>query len=283
MGRCKTFDSSADGYGRGEGFISTLMQRTQVSSNGQPFAIILGSAINHAGCSSGLTAPNGPAQAALIRTALATSQTAASAVQYLSLHGTGTPLGDPIEVGALVQVLCGSKASLTRAMVSNKSCYGHTEGAAGITGVLLAGCAINHRTVPATMHLRSMNPYVEATLGLENRNLIPRGSAPGSSLGSVAGSSSFGMSGVNAHMLVSQSNVAQSSRDRSSTWQRERLWPLAPGMHLLDQARDCTTNRAVLSVCLAKPALSNLWGHQVRYTKYTQSTGCPAARSCTMD
>jgi acyl transferase domain-containing protein len=130
---------------------------------------------------------------------------------------TGTPLGDPIEVGALGQALSGRHAAAAEAaarqpvaLASVKACFGHTEGAAGLTGALLALQALNAAAAPAVMHLRTPNAYVEAALGDWGRQHalhahVPRQLAPGQQcpLGSaLAGSSSFGMSGVNAHMLL---------------------------------------------------------------------------------
>ena len=217
VGRCKSFDASGDGYGRGEGFVAVVMQRHAGSSAGI-CDIVLGSAVNQAGRSSGLTAPNGPSQSALIKTALAAAGLSSTAVRFLSVHGTGTSLGDPIEIGALAQALPGSgsgrpggqpAAPLT--LASNKSCYGHTEGAAGLTGLLLAASMASQQAAPAIMHLRGMNPYVQTALsdwaarGGGRALHLPRqyaaGAAP-SALPGAAGTSSFGMSGVNAHMLV---------------------------------------------------------------------------------
>ena len=217
MGRCKSFDSSGDGYGRGEGFVAVVMQRHGGASSAGICGVVLGSAVNQAGRSSGLTAPNGPSQSALIKTALAAAGLSSAAVRFLSVHGTGTALGDPIEIGALAQALPGSgsrpggqpAAPLT--LASNKSCYGHTEGAAGLTGLLLAASMANQQAAPAIMHLRSMNPYVQTALsdwaarGGGRALHLPRqyaaGAGPSAQPG-AAGTSSFGMSGVNAHMLV---------------------------------------------------------------------------------
>lgn len=226
MGRCKSFDSTADGYGRGEGFVAVVMQRNA----GTPSAaipvcgILLGSAVNQAGRSSGLTAPNGPSQSALIKTALRGACLGTASVRFVSVHGTGTALGDPIEIGALAQALPGgnttggSHAPLT--LASNKSCYGHTEGAAGLTGLVLAASLVCQQATTAIMHLRSMNTYVEAALGdwgARGHKLIhlARQFATGAACvpqQTVAGTSSFGMSGVNAHMLVQTPTAADSTQ-----------------------------------------------------------------------
>ena len=174
-------------------------------------ALLVGSAVNQAGQRSGLTAPNGPAQTSLIRAALAVGQVDPNDLGLLSVHGTGTALGDPIEVGALAQALPGAAAL---SLASVKSCFGHTEGAAGLTGLLLATAAAGHQATPAVMHLRNTNPYVQAALGqwqasARRRVQLPRQLAACTSPG-FAGTSSFGMSGVNAHAIVEmQSDTSQ--------------------------------------------------------------------------
>lgn len=135
VGRCKTFDASGDGYGRGEGIALAVIMPLGTSAQSQAYhAAILGSAVNQDGRSSSLTAPNGPSQTALIQTALHVRQTRPEAVDAIAVHGTGTPLGDPIEVGALGTALASRTQGSTPpvlALLSNKSCYGHTESSAG--------------------------------------------------------------------------------------------------------------------------------------------------------
>ena len=152
VGRCKTFDASGDGYGRGEGCVSVVLRpesgisdinnsNNNTPINNGPLAVLVSTAVNQAGRASSLTAPNGPAQTALISKALEVCEAMPEDVRLVAVHGTGTPLGDPIETGALGQALSykgpgGSAHKLTIASV--KSCYGHTEGAAGLTGALMA-------------------------------------------------------------------------------------------------------------------------------------------------
>lgn len=170
-GRCRTFDAAADGYGRGEGVSVALLGTHTDHSPSAAYAVIQGSAVNQDGRSSGLTAPNGPAQTALIRTAMQKAHVGPAEVALVSLHGTGTPLGDPIEVGALSQALAAKSASghahhmaWPQALVSSKSCYGHTEGVAGLTGMLMAACSMQASSVAPVMHLREVNPHVAAAL-----------------------------------------------------------------------------------------------------------------------
>ena len=269
VGRCKTFDSTADGYGRGEGFIAAVLERRHATEPRLHKNAILGSSVNHAGRSSGLTAPNGPAQAALISSALAGGGCTATDVRYLSLHGTGTPLGDPIELGALAQVLQSTSSAAATTLVSNKSCYGHTEGAAGLTGLLLASCVLHQATAPGVMHLRQMNPYVESALAGWARHgprcspMVPRQSSGACYPGAVAGSSSFGMSGVNAHMLLTQGSTGPDARPTALTiWSRQRAWPFPP-LHTLLQRLGSNSKGSIFLVSLSRAGLSFLWDHQV--------------------
>lgn len=218
VGRCKSFESSADGYGRGEGVAALVMCRTSgrslldMSASAHALALVHGSALNQGGRSSGLTAPNGPAQATLIRTAIINAQASMNQLKIVSVHGTGTPLGDPIEVGGLMQVLSdksgpGKMQESVIALLSNKSCYGHTEGTAGITGLLLAIMSLSQHAAPEVMHLRNLNPYVAAALGNRagcNMRATLQTAPNFTASTHLAGSSSFGMSGVNAHMIMAQ-------------------------------------------------------------------------------
>lgn len=204
VGRCKTFDSTADGYGRGEGFAVAVLSHATAETGAPfvasgesptptgPYAILCAGAVNQDGRSSGLTAPNGPSQTALVQDALASDQLLASAVGTVSVHGTGTPLGDPIEVGALGQGLrvkgpSGGSAHRSLELMSNKSCFGHTEGAAGLTGLLLAVGSLQDCRRPPIMHLTGMNPHVGAALADWQRQMgldavVPRqvhGEPPG--------------------------------------------------------------------------------------------------------
>lgn len=211
VGRCKTFEASADGYGRGEGFAVLTLRRSEPSSKrGTICAVLRASAINQGGRSSGLTAPNGPAQTALVQASMAVDgDIDAAKIAAVSIHGTGTPLGDPIEIGALAQALVRGSSGPSMALISNKSCFGHTEGAAGITGLLATLGPLCHAAIPAIMHLHNSNPYVTTALsdwkrqgGVGPAVLRQPGPAVASATKAFAGTSSFGMSGVNAHAIL---------------------------------------------------------------------------------
>ncbi len=195
---------------------------------GRSYALVYGSCINQGGRSSGLTAPNGPAQTALVRAALADAHS--THLNTVSMHGTGTALGDPIEVGALGQTLpsaiMSSDMNTASSLVSSKSCFGHTEGTAGITGLLLSISVMRQCASPPVANLRSVNPYVEAALGSVTditgycvmralRQAAPAEPGIGTqehvARPTLAGCSSFGMSGVNAHIITSQYGNAPAS------------------------------------------------------------------------
>ena len=269
VGRCKTFDASADGYGRGEGFAVVILapEVPQVQS----LAILKATAVNQDGRSSSLTAPNGPSQTALVSHALRHASLQSSELSYIALHGTGTPLGDPIEVNALGQALTGNVgAPRPVSLGSIKSCFGHTEGAAGLTGLFLA-IAAAHSTISAPiMHLHSTNTYVEGALGdwkSEHRlaAAVPRQASSGANLsGALAGTSSFGMSGVNAHAIVSSSANVGLGIVKPASLQTTRLWPLPVFSTLLARVAIPTTTSDALFEChLQQANLAYIWEQSV--------------------
>lgn len=283
VGRCQSFDSAADGYGRGEGFAAVVLTQHGVAStaDGHVWAHIRGSAVNQDGRSSSLTAPNGPSQQALLGTALAAGTLHPVAVGLVAVHGTGTPLGDPIEVGALAAALGGAGgkngASRMLSLASVKSCYGHTEGTAGITGLLLAAGAAQQQLLPPIVNLRSMNPYVGAALsgfggsnGSGSSVALPRQAAPSSSSSSgaspVAGTSSFGMSGVNAHVLLSPAAGAPAPSEGASglPWELQRFWPVPQQHRLLQLPRLGGPGAVRFAGALSSTAaLGYLWDHTI--------------------
>jgi acyl transferase domain-containing protein/SAM-dependent methyltransferase len=205
-GRCKTFDASADGYVRGEGCgVVVLKTLTAAKTDGNRIlAVIRGSAVNQDGRSGGLTAPNGPAQEAVIRAALAESGVAPQEVSYLETHGTGTSLGDPIEVRAASAVLCKDRLhDFPLAIGSIKTNIGHLEAAAGMAGLLKVVVALQKRQIPPHLHLKNRSPYIEwdRLPIVVPTNLTPWLPVNGKR---IAGVSSFGFSGTNAHILLEE-------------------------------------------------------------------------------
>ncbi|AOX02678.1 hypothetical protein BJP34_27445 [Moorena producens PAL-8-15-08-1] len=205
-GRCKTFDASADGYGRGEGCGIVVLKRLSnaVADGDQIFALIRGSAVNHDGKSNGLTAPNGSAQEALLQQALENSRVTPSQIQYVEAHGTGTSLGDPIEVLALGKILGQGRAQDQPLNIGSvKTNFGHLEGAAGVAGLIKVVLGLQHQQIPPHLHLKEPNPHIPwQKLPIT----VPTALTPWESgeKGRLAGVSSFGMSGTNLHIILEE-------------------------------------------------------------------------------
>jgi acyl transferase domain-containing protein/acyl carrier protein len=205
-GKCKTFDARADGYVRGEGCgIVVLKRLSEASRHGDAvLAVIRGSAVNHDGRSSGLTAPNGPAQERVIRAALRDAGVSPARISYVETHGTGTSLGDPIEVRALRSVLMEGRPSgrLCR-LGAVKTNIGHLEAAAGIAGLIKVVLALRHGVIPRNLHFHSMNPGIALT-DTPIRVATERVAWPADPDGRVASVSSFGFGGTNSHVVLEE-------------------------------------------------------------------------------
>ncbi len=205
-GRCATFDAAADGFVQGEGCGVIVMKRLQdaLEDGDRIEAVIRGSAINQDGASSGLTAPNGPAQEAVIRMALANAGIAENDVSYVEAHGSGTPLGDPIEVQALAAAL-GKQRSNDEPLIigSVKTNVGHLATAAGITGVIKVILAMRAKQIPAHLNFATPNPYIPwARLPISvATKLTPWRPSNGRR---IAGVSGFGFSGTNVHIVIEE-------------------------------------------------------------------------------
>ncbi len=203
-GRCRSFDAAADGYVRSEGCGVVVLRRLSdaLAAGDNIRAVILSSAVNQDGRSNGITAPNGLSQQALIREALAAADLRASDISYVEAHGTGTVLGDPLEFEALQKVFDQDReAGNSCAIGAVKSNIGHLESAAGIAGVIKLALMLQHRRIPGTLHLQSINPYID----LNGSSLrLPTHSedwqTPDGRL--RAGISSFGFGGTNAHVVL---------------------------------------------------------------------------------
>jgi acyl transferase domain-containing protein/trans-aconitate methyltransferase len=202
-GRCKTFDAAADGYVRGEGGVMLVLRRLRdaLADGDRILAVVRGSAVNQDGRSNGLTAPNGPAQEAVLRDALRAARVSAHDVGYVEAHGTGTSLGDPIEVNALAEVFGpGRDPARPLAIGSLKTNVGHLEAAAGLAGLAKAVLALQRGEIPPHLHLKTPNPYIEwAQMPIQVPTRATPWPAPGPR---VAGVSSFGFSGTNAHVIL---------------------------------------------------------------------------------
>ena len=203
-GRCKTFDARADGYARGEGAIVIVLKplSTALAAGDSIYAVIRGSAVNQDGFSSGLTVPNGVAQQALLRDALAQAGVQPEQIDYVEAHGTGTALGDPIEANALGEVLGRPRAAgQYLAIGSVKTNIGHLEAGAGIAGLVKVALALKYGEIPPSLNYTSPNPHIpfdELQLRVQTRlTPWPRRDHP-----PLAGVSSFGFGGANAHVIL---------------------------------------------------------------------------------
>nr|CAD19086.1 StiB protein [Stigmatella aurantiaca Sg a15] len=205
-GRCKTFDARADGFVRAEGCGTIVLKRLSdaLASGDRIRALIRGSATNQDGHSQGLTAPNGLTQQALLRQALQNGGVKPEQVSYIETHGTGTILGDPIEVSALSEVYGKPRPDGRPCILGSvKTNVGHLEAAAGIAGLLKVVLALEHGAVPKQLHFQKLNPNIS----LEGtRFVIPTEMSPWPSDGQrrMGAVSSFGIGGANAHMVLEE-------------------------------------------------------------------------------
>ena len=216
-GRCRTFDGSADGYARGEGgAMFTLKRLSDAKADGdRVLAVILGAACNHDGRSSALTVPNPAAQRALIATTLRNAGLAPGDIRYIEAHGTATPLGDPIEVRALVDTLCKNRPAAESLLLGSvKTNFGHLEAAAGAAGLMKVVLALAHSHIPPHLHCAQPTPHVDWTrIPVQ----ITREATPWpEKLRRIAGISAFGFSGTNAHVIVEQAPAPEPTETRPS-------------------------------------------------------------------
>lgn len=201
-GRCHTFSADADGFVRGEGCGGVLLKRLRdaIRDGDTIHCVVRGTAVNQDGRSVGLTAPNGNAQQAVIREAIKDASLTPEQVDYIEAHGTGTPLGDPIEVDALRQVFAGTRRPDHPLKVGSvKTNLGHLEGAAGIAGLLKVVLSIKHNTLPAHLHCDRPSPSIDWQWPIEITTKAQRWAAKMR----VAGVSSFGFGGSNSHVILS--------------------------------------------------------------------------------
>ncbi len=258
-GRCKTFDAKADGYGRGEGCGLVVLKRlSDAQKDGDPIiAVLLGSAVNQNGASGGLTVPSGRAQREVIEAALARAGVAGSDVAYVEAHGTGTALGDPVEVQALGEAY-GTQRARPLLVGSVKTNIGHLEAAAGIAGLIKTALCIQHATIAKSLHFEQPNPRVDwASHAVAVAALST--DWPSDTGRPVAGVSSFGFTGTNAHMLIAAPPAIDakeeesgpqilkiSARTSAALWSTIRSWQRAldgASSSLVDVAFTANTGR----------------------------------------
>ena len=216
-GQCKTFDASANGYVRGEGCGVVVLKRlSEAEADGDRiWAVIRGSAVNHGGASTGLTVPHTPALEQVMETALSEAGVLPSEVDYLEAHGTGTAVGDPIELDAVANVYGrGREADQPLLTGSVKTNIGHLESAAGVAGLIKAVLAVRRGVIPKHLHFDDPNPSFDwdsqpiqvtsTMMDWPHRSDRPR----------LAGVNSFGISGTNAHIVVEEHLGAEDERNR---------------------------------------------------------------------
>jgi len=226
-GRCSTFDESANGIVRGEGCGVIVLKRLSdaIADGDRIHALIRATAINQDGRSSGITAPNGAAQEALMRAALERGGLTAADVDYIEAHGTGTRLGDPIEVRALGAVYGSREHGRPLRIGSVKTNLGHLEAAAGIAGVLKAVLALRAAEIPPHLHLEKPNPLIEWTRWpIEVTTKLSPWEPRTRDGVRRAAVSSFGFSGTNAHAILEEAPSREPPREHDS---RAHLLPLS--------------------------------------------------------
>jgi len=205
-GRCRTFDAAADGIARGEGCGAVVLKRlADALRDGDPvLAIVRGTAVNQDGASNGLTAPSVTSQVAVIRSALAVAQLEPGRIGFVETHGTGTSLGDPIEVEAIAHTYGARRPDHDVVVLGAlKTNIGHLEGAAGVASIIKTVLCLRHRHIPKNLHFSTLNPLVgldgtSIELATEPRDWIERS---GPRIGAV---SSFGFGGTNAHVILEE-------------------------------------------------------------------------------
>jgi acyl transferase domain-containing protein/acyl carrier protein/ubiquinone/menaquinone biosynthesis C-methylase UbiE/ribosomal protein S18 acetylase RimI-like enzyme len=207
-GHCKTFDSAADGYVRSEGCGVVVLKKLSraLADKDTILAVIRGSAVNQDGASNGLTAPNGFAQEAVIKKALASAGMDPVEVSYIEAHGTGTPLGDPVEMQALQEVYSQGRTDGQPLIIGSvKTNIGHAEAAAGMAGLIKVILSLRHGAIPPHLHLRELNPNIQQgkiPVVIPGNGRVWEKSVSGGKRRAAV--SSFGSSGTNCHVLVEE-------------------------------------------------------------------------------
>ncbi|KAH8584991.1 type I fatty acid synthase, partial [Cryptosporidium sp. chipmunk genotype I] len=209
--RCKSFDAAANGYVRGEGVGVLVLKTTEnAKKNGDKiYSVIKGSSVNHNGRSASLTAPNGISQQNVINSALEYAGIRPNDVGYIEAHGTGTSLGDPIEVSALKSIFSRTRDSGKPLIIGAvKTNIGHLEGAAGMAGIFKVILSLLNDTVPPNLHFKNINPHINLKgfpVIIPTSN-IPLQTYDGSK--TCAGVSAFGFGGTNAHAIFEKPNLS---------------------------------------------------------------------------
>ncbi|MGD1930339.1 MAG: beta-ketoacyl synthase N-terminal-like domain-containing protein [Leptolyngbyaceae cyanobacterium] len=231
-GCCRAFDAAAQGtvFGNGVGIVVLKRLSAAIADGDTLYAVIKGSAINNDGADKvSLTAPSVTGQAAVVTAALEQAQVEPASLSYIEAHGTGTALGDPIEIAALTQALTHHPGGCASGSV--KTNLGHLDAAAGVAGLIKTALALKHQQIPPSLHFQQPNPQidfahspftVQQQLSDWPRNGTPR----------RAGVSSFGMGGTNAHVILEEAPEGEWMSGRVGEWESQNNFspprPLAP-------------------------------------------------------
>jgi acyl transferase domain-containing protein len=226
-GLCKTFDESADGYGRGEGCGVVILKRLSdaLKDGDQIYAVIKTTAVNQDGASSGLTVPNGVAQEKLLRQGLTQANLSGKDIDYVEAHGTGTPLGDPIEVRSLGSALGGVRD--TPLMIGAvKANIGHLEAAAGVAGLIKLALMLKMEKIPPHINFKKLNPMIDlevipAVIQLEEKNWNRNDRIRRACI------SAFGFMGTNAYLIVEEAPITVTQRNENFVERGYNILPLS--------------------------------------------------------
>jgi len=227
-GECKPFSAEADGVVWGEGCGLVLLKRMEdaLRDGDHVLAVVRGSAVNQDGRSQGLSAPNGKAQEKVIRAAIADAGLQAGDIDYIEAHGTGTLLGDPIEISALARVFADEDPARRVGVGSLKSNLGHMQAAAGVAGLIKTVLALQNETLPASLHAEQPTPHVDwanSNIAVQSVAVAwPRGDRP-----RRAGVSAFGIGGTNAHLVVEEGPAPAPRTDGEATAESVRMLPIS--------------------------------------------------------
>jgi acyl transferase domain-containing protein len=208
-GRCHTFGKGGDGYASAEGVGAVILKplRSALADGDEIYAVVKASQINHGGAVSGFTVPSPVAQCAMITSCLERGGIDPRTISYVEAQGTGTSLGDPVEIRALSRAFGARTSDLQFCAIGSvKSNIGHAEGAAGISGVIKATLQLKHRTLVSTLHAEEASPYIDwkKTPFFVQRATGPWALPVESSNRRRAAVNSFGASGSNAHLILEE-------------------------------------------------------------------------------
>lgn len=223
-GRCKTFDSGADGYARGEGAGVVILKPLSqaLTDNDFVYALIRGTGVNQDGHTNGITVPRGESQEQLMREVYQNAGILPRQIRYVEAHGTGTPTGDPIEANAIANVIAADLPPGEKCIVGSvKTNIGHLEAASGAAGLIKSVLILQNKQIPAHLHLKNVNPKISVDRLRIPTKMEPLPEKDGPAL---IGINSFGFGGTNAHVVI-QEAPAQKEIKRAITNKTNPNWP----------------------------------------------------------